>query len=74
MAISKCPSCGNTSFEVKENEPRNATHKQIFIQCSSCGSVVSSTSYFDPASLIKQQENKLDSLMRDFYSLQRAVD
>lgn len=40
MAVSKCPKCDHTSFEIKDVVPQGATYKYRFIQCASCGAVV----------------------------------
>ena len=58
MASSKCPSCGNYTFELKENEPRNSNYKMFFIQCTSCGSVISATDYYSAGVFLKKQEEK----------------
>lgn len=62
MALSKCTKCGSGFFEMKEAEPRNASYKQIFVQCSSCGGVVGVTSYYDPGALTKELQAKVNGL------------
>ncbi|OGU66046.1 MAG: hypothetical protein A2499_15800 [Stygiobacter sp. RIFOXYC12_FULL_38_8] len=62
MASSKCPSCGNYTFELKENEPRNSNYKMFFIQCTSCGSVISATDYYSAGVLLKEQEEKINRI------------
>lgn len=40
MPTSKCPKCENTTFEMKENKPW-AGPVMWFLQCKSCGVVIS---------------------------------
>ena len=62
MATSKCSSCGSYHFEMVENEPRGSNYKQMFIQCSSCGSVVGVTGFYNTSSLLDELEEKIDKL------------
>ena len=42
---------------MKEAEPKNAAFKLMFVQCSSCGAVVSSMDYLNIGdTLVKQNE------------------
>lgn len=59
MAISKCPKCDSTFFEIKEAEPRNSSFKIMFIQCSSCGAVVGVTDYYNTSTLLVKIAKKL---------------
>jgi uncharacterized Zn finger protein len=59
MPNSKCPSCGNTSFEIVENTPSKSAFKFHFIQCSKCGCVVGTHEYFNVGSLIINLAKKL---------------
>lgn len=47
MAMSKCASCGNSSFEVQENTPAHSNYKLIFVQCAKCGAVVGVQDYYN---------------------------
>lgn len=62
MARSKCPSCNNHIFEVVEHTPRKSNFKFLFVQCSSCGSVVGTMDYYNIGALIKVLEKKIDEL------------
>ena len=62
MARSKCPSCGNHTFELSENTPNHSEYKMYFIQCSSCGTVVGTTGYFNAGVLVKKLEEKIEDL------------
>jgi uncharacterized Zn finger protein len=60
MATSSCPKCSGSSFEMKENgNVRNASFKIMFIQCSSCGTVVGTTDYYNVPSLLEKIARKL---------------
>jgi hypothetical protein len=37
MAVSKCPHCQGTFFEIASKEPSGARFKTIFVQCGKCG-------------------------------------
>ncbi|CNI33525.1 Uncharacterised protein [Yersinia frederiksenii] len=52
MALSRCPKCESTRFEMVEKEVANARFKIMFIQCSSCGTVVGTTDYENTPSLL----------------------
>ena len=45
MAKSKCPKCSGESFELVEGEAKGSDYKFYFVQCSSCGTVVSTHEY-----------------------------
>lgn len=54
MTQSTCAKCGNHSFEMKENIPKGSEYKLMFVQCSSCGSVVGVTDYYNTATLLER--------------------
>lgn len=60
MATSKCPSCNNHSFEMKEISPRGSQFKYNFIQCSACGAVVGVVDYFNTARLLHNLAEQLN--------------
>jgi hypothetical protein len=59
MAYSKCPKCDNGYFEVTENSPSKSNFKLLFVQCSSCGSVVGTMDYWNIGTLVKELEKKV---------------
>ena len=59
MAYSKCPKCDNGYFEVTENSPSKSNFKLLFVQCSSCGSVVGTMDYWNIGTLLKELEQKV---------------
>jgi len=60
MAISRCPKCEGSYFEMVENSNvQGAKFKIMFIQCSSCGSVVGTTDYYNVPTLLNKIANKL---------------
>jgi uncharacterized Zn finger protein len=59
MAMSTCPKCPNSSFELVENTPRHSEFKLSFIQCSSCGAVVGVLDYYNIGQLIHDLAKKL---------------
>ena len=62
MARSACPSCKSTRFEMCETSVAGARYRHLFIQCSSCGTVVSVMEYIYAAELLQQALNKIDDL------------
>lgn len=62
MASSKCPSCGSHSFEMVEKEPHHSNYKYMFIQCSSCGSVLGTTEFFNLGKLLKDQDKEIEDI------------
>lgn len=74
MARSKCPSCQSHSFAMVENEPRNSNFKIMLIQCSQCGTVVGTTSYYDAGVISNGIDKKIDDLKSQISYLQDAVN
>jgi uncharacterized Zn finger protein len=62
MAMSSCPKCGNHAFQLQENTPTGSAYKLMFVQCSSCGSVVGVMDYFNIGTLIKQQNEAIKKI------------
>lgn len=58
MAISKCPKCEGSHFEVVENTPTKSKFILHFVQCATCGCVVGVVTDVKPAGRkgIKSQE------------------
>ena len=46
MAISKCPRCEGTRFEMKEANVKDSRFKLTFVQCAACGTVVGVMDYY----------------------------
>lgn len=59
MAISKCPKCDSTRFELKEATISGCRFRQQFVQCASCGAVVGVIPYINTAAIIEQLAQKL---------------
>lgn len=47
MAISKCPRCEGTRFEMKEANVKDSRFKLTFAQCAACGTVVGVMDYYN---------------------------
>ena len=60
MAMSTCTKCDNTSFEVKEVEPRNSNFILNFVQCTNCGGVIGVLDYFNIGDLIHRLAEELN--------------
>lgn len=73
MAFSKCPKCDSSFFEVKEAEPNNSAYKLIFVQCSSCGSVVGTMPYFDAGVISKDNQEQITSIKQQLNSLEYTI-
>ena len=59
MAISKCPRCEGTRFEMKEANVKDSRFKLTFVQCAACGTVVGVMDYYNMQNVIS------DTKMRD---------
>lgn len=59
MATSTCVKCGGHSFEMVEQEPKNATYKFHFVQCTSCGGVVGVTDFYNVPQMLIRLGKKL---------------
>ncbi len=62
MAYSKCPKCENKQFEVKLNSPANSNYQLLFVQCSSCGTVIGTMDYSNIGARLNEIEKKIDNL------------
>ena len=62
MAYSKCPHCGNTSFELKEVSPSQSRYKLYFVQCSSCGAPFGVMDYMNIAAMLSQQNEAIKKI------------
>lgn len=60
MAISKCPKCGHTFFELKEANISGSAYRMYFVQCSSCGAVVGVVPFTNTEYLIRRLAEKLN--------------
>jgi excinuclease UvrABC ATPase subunit len=74
MAMSSCPHCKGHTFEVQENSPQKSTFKQMFIQCTACGTVVGVTEYFNVGSLVTDQQKAIDGLAKRLGSIEHAIN
>lgn len=59
MAITSCPKCSSTRFEMKEHAVANSNYRVLFIQCASCGAAVGVTEFLNTNTLIKKLASKL---------------
>ena len=54
MALSKCPKCEKSSFELKELDPTGSNYKFNAIQCAFCGTVVGITDFYNNGAQLKR--------------------
>ncbi|MES0489883.1 MAG: hypothetical protein ABUK01_07835 [Leptospirales bacterium] len=62
MATTTCGKCENTTFEMKEIEPKDSSYKFGVIQCASCGTPVSTLALAYISERIEEIEKKIDSM------------
>lgn len=62
MALPCCPKCGNHSFEMVEGEPGNWRFKIMFVQCTSCKTVVGTMDYFNLSTLIHELNERIGNI------------
>jgi predicted nucleic-acid-binding Zn-ribbon protein len=62
MAVTKCPKCGHTRFELRTLEPSGAQYKYNFFQCVSCGTPVGVAEYFNAGVLLRKQNAALKKI------------
>jgi hypothetical protein len=55
-----CPHCQHSGFEMATESPKQSNWKYSFIRCSSCGTVVGVTEFFNIGTLIHKMAKKLD--------------
>lgn len=73
MALSSCSKCNGGSFEMKESSVSHATYRILFIQCSSCGCVVGTQSYFDAGFLAKKNQEAIAGLSQQLAQVQTQI-
>ncbi len=71
MATSACPKCGGTFFEVKLNSPRDSNYQLLFVQCSSCGSVVGVMDAYNIGAQTDMIKERLDDLERQIRQIKK---
>ena len=71
---SKCASCGNTGFEIKDVSPAGAGYKLKFIQCSSCGVPIGVVDHANIGAFLKTQETEIQSIELRLSQIERKLD
>ena len=66
---SKCPHCKSMNFELTRTEPNGSRVALYFVQCTSCKAPMGVTGYYDPGSMLKAQEQKIEALERKIDSM-----
>jgi hypothetical protein len=69
MAISKCPKCESTIFEMIENTPHHSNYKLQFIQCSSCKTVIGVMDFYNIGYKLEQLEKQIEEMDNKINSL-----
>ena len=59
MAMSRCPKCESSRFDMQEATPRGSRFKVMFIQCASCGTVVGVTDWYNTSNLLGKIAKRL---------------
>lgn len=73
MALSKCPKCDSTQFEVQENSPVGSRFKIIFVQCSRCGCVVGVTDYRNIGYEVQEVKQELQAIKQEVHYICSCV-
>lgn len=66
MALSACPNCHKTEFEIAESPQLSGggySTKVWFVQCSSCGAVVGVIDYYNLTHRMRELEAKVDQIL-----------
>ena len=61
--VSKCE-CGNNSFEIVENTPKDSYYKLNFVQCRKCKKVIGVLDYYNIGFLINKQNKAIIKIAR----------
>lgn len=59
MATSTCGKCEGTTFEIVPARLKKANYQYYFVQCASCGTVVSATEGYYVPTLLAEIAKKL---------------
>lgn len=60
MAMSsKCPKCGNSTFEFARETPKESAFYYMFIRCDACGAVVGVTDGYNLGEMLRQQREAI---------------
>lgn len=64
MAMSSCPKCDSHIFQLQEHAPAGSNYKLMFVQCSSCGTVVGVMDYLNIGALMEQQNEAIRKIAK----------
>lgn len=73
MALSTCPKCSRSSWEIQLVEPAGAHAEQYFIQCSHCGTPAGLVGFQYAGALLKEQAQSLADLHRRLKTVEAFV-
>jgi hypothetical protein len=62
MALTKCGACGNSTFELKLNEPKGSLFKLYFVQCAACGVAIGIQEYNNVDAMLHQQNKAIKEI------------
>jgi len=71
--LSTCAKCGSHLFEVVEQSPSNANYKLWFVQCSRCGSPISSKEYYNSSVQISELKEKINKIDNDLGYISQSL-
>jgi uncharacterized Zn finger protein len=74
MATSSCPKCGQGSFEIATLKPAKSNFDLQFVQCSNCGSVVGTMTFFDAGILSKDNQKEIAVLKQKLDLIQAQIE
>lgn len=69
MARSSCPKCDSHTFEIVEGNPNNTAFRLMYVQCSSCGSVVGVMDYYNIGAKLEKLEKQEKELSGEIQRL-----
>jgi translation initiation factor 2 beta subunit (eIF-2beta)/eIF-5 len=59
MALPACVKCGSHRFEMVEHTPIGSSFRLMFVQCASCGGVVSVQDFFNLGEMLRKIGKKI---------------
>jgi len=72
VAITTCPHCRNTSFELCESDV-GAKQRVFLVQCAKCGAPFAMRDHYDQGALLLEQDTRIKNIEQQMQSIATHV-
>jgi predicted nucleic-acid-binding Zn-ribbon protein len=74
FGATSCGKCDGSSFKLHEVTVTGAAYRMYAVQCTSCGTPIGVTEFFDNGSLLKKQEKAIADLQSKVSGMSHTID